>query len=59
MKQINKSNLSQNSDDRELNWCVTCDASDRCDSCDWHDWEIKIVDIVILDQNVDILDNLC
>lgn len=41
MKQINKSNLSQNSDDRELNWCVICDASDRCDSCDWHDWGDK------------------
>lgn len=38
MKQLNNSNLKDSMNDREPNWCVTCDAKDRCDSCDATDF---------------------
>lgn len=34
MKQLNNNTLKNSMNDREPNWCVTCDAKDRCDSCD-------------------------
>ncbi len=42
MKQINNSKLTSllNKDnlDKELDWCVFCDARDRCDKCDATDF---------------------
>lgn len=43
MKQINNNKLkgliNKGYLDKELDWCVFCDAKDRCDSCDATDFD--------------------
>lgn len=38
MKQINNNTLKGAMNDRDPNWCVSCDKNDRCDSCDAFDF---------------------
>ncbi|BFL71974.1 hypothetical protein [Anaerococcus nagyae] len=43
MKQINSNKLrdlvNKGNLDKDLDWCVFCDAKDRCDSCDATDFK--------------------
>lgn len=38
MKQLNNCTLKNPENDRNPNWCISCDSKDRCDSCDAWDF---------------------